>query len=164
MPQFDPSSFPAQIFWLVVMFVSLYFVMVNHAIPRISEVLDERQRRIDSDLERAQQLKADADLAIARYERALAESRAQAHEVMKETADRLARQAEARNKELAQRLNDQIKAGEARIQAAKTQALTNIQQVAAEVAGATVAKLVGTVPNKDKLDAAVAAAMQEQSR
>lgn len=164
MPQFDPSSFPAQIFWLLVMFVTLYFVMVNHAIPRISEVLDERQRRIDVDLERAQQLKADADLAIARYERALAESRAQAHEVMKQTADRLARQAEVRNKELAQRLADQIKAGEARIQAAKHQALANVRQVAIEVAGATVAKLIGTAPDAAKLDAAVAAVMQEQPR
>lgn len=164
MPQFDPSMFAPQLFWLAVMFVTLYFVMARHAIPRISEVLDERQRRIDENLERAQQLKAEAELAVARYERALAESRAQALEVMKETADRLAHQAEARNKDLAQRLGEQIKAGEARIQAAKEQALGNVRQVAAEVAGAAVAKLVGAAPDQGKLDAAVTAAMQEHSR
>lgn len=164
MPQFDPSTFPAQIFWLGVMFIALYFVMVNHAIPRISEVLEDRQRRIDSDLERAQQLKADADLAIVRYERALAESRAQAQGVMKQTSERLAREAESRNKDLARRLTDQIKAGETRIQVAKDQALAHVQQVAVDVAGAAVARLVGTAPDAAQLDAAVAAAMQEQTR
>jgi F-type H+-transporting ATPase subunit b len=164
MPQFDVATFPAQLFWLAVMFVTLYTVMVRLAIPRISEVLDERQRRIDADLERAQQLKADADLAISRYERALADSRAQAHVVMKDAAERLARQAEARNKELSQRLADQIKAGEARIHAAKDQALSHVREVAADVAAATVAKLVGTAPDRARLDAAITAAMQEQPR
>lgn len=162
MPQFDPSMFAPQLFWLAVMFATLYFVMARHAIPRISEVLDERQRRIDENLERAQQLKAEAELAIAQYERALAESRAQAHEVMKQTADRLAREADARNKELAQRLAEQIKAGEARIQAAKDQAVANVRQVAGEVASAVVTKLVGAAPDPAKLDKAIAAAMQEQ--
>lgn len=164
MPQFDPTFFTPQLFWLAILFVALYVVMARHALPRVGEVLDERQRRIDESLDKAAQLKAEAEAAVAAYEKALAESRAKAHEVMRETSEQLARQAEARNKELADRLSQQIKAGEARITAAKEQALANVRQVAAEVAGAVVGKLVGAAPEQGKVEAAVTAAVQEQSR
>lgn len=164
MPQFDPTFFTPQLFWLAILFVALYFVMARHALPRVGEVLDERQRRIDENLDKAAQLKADAEAAVAAYEKALGESRTRALEVMRETADQLARQAEVRNKDLSERLNQQIKAGEARILAAKEQALANVRQVAGEVAAAAVGKLVGIAPEQGKVEAAVAVAMQEQSR
>lgn len=164
MPQFDAAFFTPQLFWLAILFCTLYFVMSRHALPRVGEVLEERQRRIDENLDKAAQLKAEAEAAIAAYETALAESKAQAMRVMRETSDQLAKQAEARSKELGDRLAQQIKAGEARIQAAKEQALANVRQVATEVAGAAVAKLVGTAPDEAKLADAVAAVLQEQSR
>ena len=52
---------------------------------------------IDDNLDKAAQLKAEAEAAVAAYEKALAESRAHAHAVIKEAADRLAKQAEERN-------------------------------------------------------------------
>ncbi len=164
MPQFDPTFFVPQLFWLAVLFAALYYVMARMALPRVGEVLEERQRRIDESLDKAAQYKAEAEAAIAAYEKALAESRAKAQEVVRETSDRLAKQAEARNKEIGDKLAAQIKAGETRINAAKEQALANVRQVAGEVAGAAVAKLVGTAPEEAKLTEAVAAAMQEQSR
>lgn len=164
MPQFDPNFFMPQLFWLAVLFVALYVVMARHALPRVGEVLEERQRRIDENLDKAAQFKAEAEAAIAAYEKALAESRAQALDVMRQTSEDLARKAEARNKALSEKLAAQIKAGEARIQAAKDQALANVRQVATEVAGAAVAKLVGVTPDEAKLADAVAAALQEQSR
>jgi F-type H+-transporting ATPase subunit b len=33
MPQFDFSTFPSQIFWLVITFVALYFALGRTAIP-----------------------------------------------------------------------------------------------------------------------------------
>lgn len=164
MPQFDPAFFTPQLFWLAILFGTLYVVMARHALPRIGEVLEERQRRIDENLDKAAQMKAEAEAAIAAYEQALADSRAKAAEVMREASERMAKQAEVRSKELSERLAEQIKAGEARIIAAKEQALANVRQVAAEVAGATVNKLVGVSPDEGKLAAAVATAMQEHSR
>ncbi len=164
MPQFDPAFFTPQLFWLAILFGALYFVMARHALPRIGEVLEERQQRIDENLDRAAQMKAEAEAAIAAYEQALADSRLKANLVMREASEQMAKQADARGKELSDRLAAQIKAGEARILAAKEQALANVRQVAAEVAGAAVGKLVGASPDEGKLAAAVATAMQEHSR
>jgi F-type H+-transporting ATPase subunit b len=162
MPQFNPAFFAPQLFWLAVTFAILYILMARVALPKIGAVLDERQRKIDDNLDKAAQLKAEAEAAVAAYEQALAESRANAHAVIKETADRLGREAEERHRDLSARLAEQIKAGEDRITAAKNAALAGVREAAADLAGAVVARLIGGTPDSVRLDAAVAAALKEQ--
>ncbi|CAA7618584.1 MULTISPECIES: F0F1 ATP synthase subunit B' [Magnetospirillum] len=164
MPQFDPAFFAPQLFWLAVTFITLYILMSKVALPKIGAVLDERQRKIDDNLDKAMQLKAEAEAAIAAYEKALAESRAHAHSVIKEASERLAKQADERTRELSAKLAEQIKAGEVRIAAAKEQALANVRDVALDVAGAAIARLVGTSPDQGKLESAIAAALKENGQ
>lgn len=161
MPQFDPAFFAPQLFWLAVTFITLYVLMAKVALPKIGAVLDERQRKIDDNLDKAAQLKAEAEAAVAAYEKALSESRAHAHSVIKEASERLAKQAEERTRELSAKLAEQIKAGETRIAAAKDAALNNVREVALDVAGATVARLVSGAADQAQLEAAVAAALKE---
>ena len=164
MPQFDPTFFAPQLFWLLLTFVTLYVLMSSVALPKIGAVLEERQRKIDDNLDKAAQLKAEAEAAVAAYERALSESRAHAHAVIKEASDRLAHDAEARNRALAARLAEQIKAGEVRINQAKSEALANVRDVAADVAGSVIARLVGSAADAGWLQAAVASALEEHGK
>ena len=164
MPQFDPTFFAPQIFWLLLTFTALYVLMAVVALPKIGAVLDERQRKIDDNLDKAAQLKAEAEAAVAAYEKALSESRAHAHSVIKEASDRLAHEAEERNKALAARLADQVKEGEARIAQAKDKALANVRDVAIDVAGSVFARLVGAAADAARLESAVAAALKEHGK
>jgi F-type H+-transporting ATPase subunit b len=165
MPQFQQTAFfLPQIVWLAITFITLYILMAKVALPKIGAVLDERQRKIDDNLDKAAQLKAEAEAAVAAYEKALAESRAHAHAVIKETSERLAKQAEERTRELNAKLADQIKAGEVRIAAAKEKALASVRDVAVDIAGAAVARLVGTTADQAKVEAAVATALKEQGQ
>ena len=160
MPQFDPTFFAPQLFWLLLTFVTLYVLMTMVALPKIGAVLDERQRKIDDNLDKAAQLKAEAEAAVAAYERALSESRAHAHSVIKEASDRLAQEADERNKALAARLAEQIKAGEVRIAQAKDKAVANVR----DVAGSVFARLVGSAADAARLETAVAAALKEHGK
>ncbi len=164
MPQFDPAFFAPQLFWLALTFITLYFLMSKVALPKIGAVLDERQRKIDDNLDKAAQLKAEAEAAVAAYEKALTESRTHAQSVIKETAERIGRETEEKSRTLAARLADQIKAGEVRIAQAKDAALAGVRDVALDVAAATVARLAGAAFDKGVLDAAVGAALKEQGQ
>jgi F-type H+-transporting ATPase subunit b len=161
MPQFDPSFFSTQLFWLAVTFVALYAVLSTVALPKIGSVLDERQRKIDDNLDKAAQLKAETETAIAVYEKALAESRAQAQQILRTSADALAKQSELSQKAAGERLSAQIKAGEAKILAAKDQALTHVREIAVEVAKTAAGKLTGLTIDEGQIAGAVGAAIQE---
>src|SRR3546814_6935599 len=50
MPQFDPSTYPTQLFWLLLTFVPLYLVVWRVALPRITDVRQSRQGKIEADL------------------------------------------------------------------------------------------------------------------
>lgn len=161
MPQLDISTFPTQLIWLAISFIALYVLMSRLALPRIAHVLDARQKRIDDCIIQAEEYRKEAAEALAAYEKALADSRAKAQDMLRETTDGLNRQAEARQKELGDRLAAQIKEGEARIAAAKQAALANVRDVAAEVARSAVEKLAGLAIDAGKAGAAVDAALKE---
>src|SRR5690349_17551888 len=130
MPQLDLATFPSQIFWLAVFFVVLYLLMAKLAIPRIEKVIDERRNRVDSDLDKAAQMKSEAEAVIAAYEKALADARHQAQLTMKETSDRLAAVASERQREVGAVIAERTSAAEKRIGAAKAAALADLRGVA----------------------------------
>lgn len=84
MPQLDFSTFPNQIFWLLVTLVVIYFVMSRIAIPRIGAVLAERAGTITNDIAAAEELKQKALAAEAAYEKALVDARAEASRIVAE--------------------------------------------------------------------------------
>ncbi len=161
MPQFDPSSYASQLFWLAVMFVALYWIVSKIAVPRIGEVLEQRARVIQDDLDRATQLKAETDAAIAAYEKAMAEARAQAYEHMRVIQADMKAVADKRTADVIATVTKQISEAEARIASAKQAALESIKGVAAETARDVVAKLAGLTPDAGSVDAAVTTALKE---
>lgn len=151
MPQLEQiDTFLSQIFWLIITFGILYFVLWRKAIPLISDVLQERQERVDEDLRKAEELKTEAEEVLAAYEKAVADGRAEAQTILRETSARLASEAEARNDELTRKIAADADAAEARIRAAREEALANIREVATDVAQTATHKLIGSdVPAND---------------
>lgn len=155
MPQFDPSGFTPQLFWLVVTFGVLFVVMWRHALPRISAILEARQQRIGSDLEKAAAFKAETEQVAAEYEKALAEARDKAAAALKQTGAEMAAEAAQRHESFGKELAARTGEAERRIAAARDEALGNIKTVAEETAGAATAKLIGVELSPEQLRNAV---------
>ncbi len=155
MPQFDPSSFTPQLFWLVVTFAVLFVVMWRHALPRISGILEARQQRIGSDLEKAAAFKAETERVAAEYEKALAEARDKAAAALKQAGAEMAAEAAQRHESFGKELAARTGEAERRIAAARDEALGNIKTVAEETAGAATAKLIGVELSPEQLRDAV---------
>jgi F-type H+-transporting ATPase subunit b len=155
MPQLNIHDFPPQLIWLAITFIVLYAIMALVGLPRIGAALDARRNRIDGDLTRATEVKAEAEQVLAAYQKGLADARAAAQAQLKETGDRLAAEAAERQRELSERLSRQIEEAEARIAAMKTQALGEVRGIAVDVGRAVVEKLTGAAPDDARLAAAV---------
>jgi F-type H+-transporting ATPase subunit b len=163
MPQLNFHTFPTQIFWLVVTFAVLYWLMAKVALPRIERIVEERRNRIETDLEKAAQMKTEAEAVIAAYEKALAEARVRAQATVKETSDRLAAEAGERQRQASETLGRQVAEAERRIAAAKEAALANIRTVSVDVARAAVSRLVGADIDESGAGAAVDAVLRERA-
>lgn len=162
LPQLDASKFSPQIVWLVICFAVLYVLMSRFALPRISHVLEERQDRIDDDLQRAGEVKTEAEAAAEAYETSLAEARAGAGRVIVDAAHALSEEAAKRDAELTATLAADIEAAEARITEARATALANIRDVAEDVARQAAERLAGEPMDEAAVTAAVDAAVEER--
>lgn len=163
MPQLDPAVFPTQIFWLIVTFALLFLVLWRGALPKISSVLEARRDHIANDLGKAASIKEEAEKVLAEYEKALAEARNKATAALKQTAQKLGAESTERQQAFNQELLARTKEAEARIDAAKTEALGNLKVVAVEAAGAATVKLIGTGVNADDVRKMVDAVMAEEA-
>ena len=162
MPQLDVATFPPQLIWLAITFIVLYVLMATLGLPSIERALKARRTRIDDDLEKTRQMKAEAEAVIAAYERALAEARQQAQLTLKETTNRLNAEAAQRQRQTAEQLAGETAAAERRIAEAKAAALANVREVAFEVALAAATKLTGAKIDAGRAAAAIEQAMRER--
>jgi F-type H+-transporting ATPase subunit b len=88
MPQFNPEFWVPQLFWLAIISVALFLVMWRITLPRVDVVLSDRRDRVAGNLSKAEALKAEAESALASYQKAIADARAAAQaEHAKATAD-----------------------------------------------------------------------------
>ena len=163
MPQIEQiASFPSQVFWLVISFMVLFVIMWRIAVPKISDALEARQKRIDDNLERASSIKKEAEAAIEAYEKSLAQARADAQAVIAEANAKLAEAADAREAALSEKLQAKTAEAEASIAAAVEAAVDSLRDVAVEVAVAATERLVGEAPAKSDAAAAVDSTIKAQ--
>lgn len=155
LPQLDPATFAPQLVWLAITFAALYFLMTKVALPRVGQVLEERQERITADLDRAQAMRDEADTVMAAYEAALADARAQAQALMAETSAAVAGIQSERQNAFADDIAAKTRAAEERIAAAKERALAGVRSVATEIAQAAAERLGGIKVTAEEADAAV---------
>ena len=161
MPQLDPTFFPTQLFWLALTFVALFLILWKVALPRVSDVRESRRGRIESDLERAEALKTEAETALADYEKTIAEATAKAQEAVREAARKMSEDAERQRDALAAKLDEQLAAAEQRIADEKSRAIDDIGDIAGELTQAAASRLVGGDIGQDEANAAVASVMRE---
>lgn len=159
MPQLDFSSYPNQIFWLLVTLVVLYLILSRLALPRIASVLADRAGTITGDLEKAEELKRKAEEAEAAYNRALADARAEAQRVVAEAKAELQREIDEATARAEAEIAARAAESEKAIAAIRASAVENVREVAREVAREVVAALGGK-PEETAISEAVEARLE----
>lgn len=157
-PPFDPTYFASQLFWLAITFAALYFFLSRWILPQIGGTLEERHDRIADDLDAAAQLKAQADEAVAAYEKSLADARAKAHAVAAEAKADMDQKIAEELKLVDAELEDKQEEAEKRISEARDKALAEVRTIASEAAIAVTEQLAGLDIKKTDADKAVKAA------
>lgn len=158
MPQFEVANALPQIVWLALIFAILYLTLSYGALPKVDKMATKRAQVIGDDLAHAETAKAQAEATSAAYEASLAEARSNAAKVTVEAKAATSRDTAERLKGVDSDLNARIAEAAARIETARTQALANLDTVAADATADIVERLTGRRPSAGEAGAAIAAA------
>lgn len=159
MPQLCGDWMGNQIFWLVITLIVIFFILSRIALPRIAGVLAERQGTITSDLAAAEDLKAKAAEAEEAYNKALADARAEAQNIVAATkAEIKAELAEATEKADAE-IAAKAAEGEKAIAEIRASAMDSVKEVAQATAKELVA-VMGAKADARTINAAVNARLK----
>lgn len=154
-PPLDPQNISPQLIWLVLTFVVLYVLLSRMVLPRIGEVIEERKDRIKRDLAAAERLKSETEKALASYEKALTDARANASSIARQTRDSLSAEVGKERKSIEDQLARKLADAEASISANKNKALASVKDIAGDTVMAIVSALTGGSVSKDEADRAV---------
>ncbi|MXU64137.1 F0F1 ATP synthase subunit B' [Oceanomicrobium pacificus] len=160
MPQLDFSTFPNQIFWLVVALVALYLILSRVALPRIGAVLSDRHETISNDLEQAQELKQRAEEAEEAYKTALADARAEAQRIAADARAEIQKDLDKAIAKADAEIAAKSAESEKRIAEIRDSAADDVAIVAKDVAAA----LVGAVLPSASNDADIASAVTDRTK
>ena len=170
LPQLDLATYSSQVFWLIISFVVLYFLVAKLAMPRIAEVLEERQERIEDDLDKAETLKKEAYQVRIEYEKALSAAREKAQDATRHAQEEIAKRSAEAESAAQVKVTVMLEEAEKRIAASKTGAegtsddpISSLERsVAQDVVANAVQKLIGVDVTAADIDAAIAATLEER--
>lgn len=151
LPQFDPTWFASQIFWLAISFAVLYFIFSKKTLPEISGVIENRKNHIQSDLEMAESLTAKADAVHDTYQQKLTQSQAKAAQAVHDVENDMKVLSAQAFDNFRARSEKEIKSAEGRIQTSKANMMDEMNTIAAQAAAEAVKKIIGTSTDAKKV-------------
>ncbi|MDA9304981.1 F0F1 ATP synthase subunit B' [Amylibacter sp.] len=156
MPQLDFSTFPNQIFWLVVTLIVLYLVLSRVALPRIATVMSERHGAIQRDLDKAEEMKRSAIEAENTYNQALADARVKANDIVNEAKAEIQKDLDKAIAKADLEIAAKAAESEKAISAIKDSAVQSIEEVANITANNIVDAILPEAADTQKIKVAVA--------
>jgi len=156
LPQFDVSQWPGQMVWILIIFAVLFALFNWVFVPAVGGTIDAREDKISGDIGDARRAR---DAAAAELETAageMAAARARAQKVAADAQAEAKAAAAARQAQEEAKLSEIMAAAEARIDAARSEAMTHVRDIAVETAQAMIARLSGTQADRAEVERALA--------
>lgn len=155
MPQLDPTWYVSQIFWLLISFGFLYLVIARVVLPPLMGVMATRSQKIHTDLQQAQELKAQAEDARLAYERTLAEARARSQQLIDDAMANHKQRTEQAMRQLEGDIGLKISDAQKRIADRKAQLIEQLVPTAAELSTLIVQKVAQKSVAPDRVSAII---------
>ena len=157
MPQIAQLSdtYASQVFWLLVFFGFIFFVIGNGMLPRVMATVEARDGQIAADLAAAEAARRAADESEAAWAAQSAAQRAEAQALIAKAKADATHAAETQLAEAAKVTDTLIAHADARIAAARTAALGELEAVASAAASDITARLAGLTVDAGAARAAV---------
>ena len=158
MPQLNPEFFVSQLFWLVVTFSFLLFFLWRISLPRIGNVLEKRERKINEDLTIAKELQTEAEKIQDHIEKQLKQARDDASEMIKSSSVSFPNKTNLELTKLDKELDSKIDQSAKAIEKSKNESVSQIQTQINEITRLTLSKVATFNVSDEEIKSAVKSA------
>ena len=108
MPQLNPEFWAAQVFWLLLIFLSLYLIIWKIFLPKITYNIETRKSKIVNDLHEAQKLKENAEIKLKEYDKIIENSQKEAKKIIEDGKKYLIKKLRVKNRNLTMKLKKKL--------------------------------------------------------
>ena len=155
MPQLNPEFWASQIFWLILIFSSLYIMMWKIFLPKITDSIENRKSRIINDLNETQKLKENAEKKLREYNKIIEDTKKEAKKIIEDNKKKLENDIKSKKQKFNEEIEKELTSAEKEINSLKKSSISSINKIAAEVSSEAIKQLVGTSVNMSNVSAIV---------
>ena len=150
MPQLDFTTFIPQLFWLFLCLSFVYIVLSKIALPRISDVIEERNDTITDDLDEAKALSLEAEKVVDDLKSKLEDARSSSQKKLMDERQKSLDIVSSERKKFEENISKEISSSEEKINKGKVEALKEASDLAIDIAEEIINNLyVKKVDKKD---------------
>ena len=155
MPQLNPEFWISQIFWLTLVFGTLYVLLANFILPKISNNLETRKSQIVENIESAEKQRKESDQKIKDYENIINEVKIEAKNIFNQAREKILKDINNKKESLKKEIDQEIKKAETEILELKNKSPEKINKIAIETSADLIKKIVGVQVNNSNISAIV---------
>ena len=141
MPQLDFSTFPNQIFWLVVFCVVLFAIVKFFIIPRMEDIFANRRKIIDGNIAKAEEIRLRVSEIEKQIEEELQQARTQCDESMNTSGNNIKEQMSLALEDSKIATTQLINEAEGRLKELRDGSEAAIERISEELASEIISKI-----------------------
>lgn len=161
LPQFNPASWPSQIFWLAVFFTVMYFAFGKSIIPSLGNTIELRTSHITDNIKKAETLSKEAEILRTEIDKAMNSAGQIAREDITSAESTAKANLSSALTEFRSHYEAQIAATEQAIMAAKSAAMIDMEQIVVSLAQQAAEKIAGIPASESGAESVVKSLSQK---
>ena len=141
MPQLDFSTFPNQIFWLVVFCVVLFAIVKLFIIPRMEDIFANRRKIIDGNIAKAEEIRLRVSEIEKQIEEELSKTKSKCDEIINTSGNNIKEQMAAALEDSKIATSQLISESEGRLKQLRDGSGAAIEKISEELASEIISKI-----------------------
>ena len=156
MPQMSFPDFMPQLVWLCIIFPIIYLTMKYIALPRISEIITNRELKISSDLTKAEEIKKKIEQINNEHQAAIEKTNHEIKEIVSKINIKMHTEAEKKLKDCQSEINNKIEKEKNKLEKEIDDFNLNLNNISSEIVENIISKFYDDKPDssiiKSKVD------------
>ena len=141
MPQLNLATFLSQSFWLLISFCLLWMLLSIFIMPKITNVIEQRKRKINDYIQKAEKLNYMAQDSLVKYENTLEKAKTSAHQELENGRAKLKAHLSKNEKKMTAELNQKIADNEFLLAKEKKKTMQEIEGLSEDLAYSVLQKI-----------------------